>query len=175
MHPIRHWPWALPQLPQEIRPPLYRLLRMWGNRKSPSLCNEMSTYFILSPQGTKPTIHSPLFYAAVFTSLSEENLILDKCLEPRLDAKSGLYRRVAPDFPLQLLQQFFSFASSMAIVIQEDDTIAQHAKAFVSDGFTITQRLFPFSEIEGIHIWNKALFRQRCENSCPELAQWAET
>ncbi|GBN53327.1 hypothetical protein AVEN_39572-1 [Araneus ventricosus] len=50
----------LPQLPQEIRPPLYRLLRMWGNRKSPSLCNEMSTYFILSPQGTKPKIHSPL-------------------------------------------------------------------------------------------------------------------
>ncbi|GBN35067.1 hypothetical protein AVEN_240855-1 [Araneus ventricosus] len=48
------------QLPQELRSPLYRLLRMWGNRKSPSLCNEMSTYFILSPQGTKPTIHSPL-------------------------------------------------------------------------------------------------------------------
>ncbi|GBO03151.1 hypothetical protein AVEN_151248-1 [Araneus ventricosus] len=39
---------------------LYRLLRMWGNRKSPSLHNEMSTYFILLPQGTKPTIHSPL-------------------------------------------------------------------------------------------------------------------
>ncbi|GBO43377.1 hypothetical protein AVEN_88863-1 [Araneus ventricosus] len=34
--------------------------RMWGNRKSSSPCNEMSTYFILSPQGTKPTIHSPL-------------------------------------------------------------------------------------------------------------------
>ncbi|GBM98329.1 hypothetical protein AVEN_113425-1 [Araneus ventricosus] len=47
MHPIRHWPWALPQLPQEIRSPLYRLLRMWGNRKFPSLCNEMSTYLIL--------------------------------------------------------------------------------------------------------------------------------
>ncbi|GBL72640.1 hypothetical protein AVEN_127893-1 [Araneus ventricosus] len=60
MHPIRHWAWALPQLPQEIRSPFYRLLRMWGNRKSPSLRNEMPTYFILSPQGTKPTIHSPL-------------------------------------------------------------------------------------------------------------------
>ncbi|GBN55561.1 hypothetical protein AVEN_75081-1 [Araneus ventricosus] len=36
------------------------LLRMWGNRKSPSLRNEMPTYFILSPQGTKPTIHSTL-------------------------------------------------------------------------------------------------------------------
>ncbi|GBN44928.1 hypothetical protein AVEN_52580-1 [Araneus ventricosus] len=47
---------GLPQLPQDIRSPIYRLLRMWGNRKSPSLCNEMSTYFILSPQGTKPTI-----------------------------------------------------------------------------------------------------------------------
>ncbi|GBL73063.1 hypothetical protein AVEN_128222-1 [Araneus ventricosus] len=60
MHPIRQWPWALPQLPQEIRSPFYRLLRLWGNRKSPSLRNEMPTYFILSPQGTKPTIHSPL-------------------------------------------------------------------------------------------------------------------
>ncbi|GBN41217.1 hypothetical protein AVEN_147370-1 [Araneus ventricosus] len=28
--------------------------------KSPSLRNEMSTYFILSPQGAKPTIHCPL-------------------------------------------------------------------------------------------------------------------
>ncbi|GBM49872.1 hypothetical protein AVEN_92140-1 [Araneus ventricosus] len=56
----RHWPSALPQLPKEIRSLLYRMLRMWGNRKSPSLCNEMSTYFILSPQGTKPTIHSPM-------------------------------------------------------------------------------------------------------------------
>ncbi|GBN23790.1 hypothetical protein AVEN_215892-1 [Araneus ventricosus] len=60
IHPIRHWPWALPQLPQEIRSPLYKLLRMWGNRKSPSLRNEMSTDFILSSQVTKPTIHSPL-------------------------------------------------------------------------------------------------------------------
>ncbi|GBL77574.1 hypothetical protein AVEN_41937-1 [Araneus ventricosus] len=60
MHPIRHWPWAFPQLPQGIRSPLYRLLRMWENRKSPSLRNEMPTYFILSLQGTKPTIHSPL-------------------------------------------------------------------------------------------------------------------
>ncbi|GBM55515.1 hypothetical protein AVEN_164410-1 [Araneus ventricosus] len=40
--------------------PFNRLLRMWGNRKTPSLRNEMSTYFILSPQGTMPTIHSPL-------------------------------------------------------------------------------------------------------------------
>ncbi|GBN77029.1 hypothetical protein AVEN_125705-1 [Araneus ventricosus] len=60
MHPIRHWPGAHPQLPQEIRSPLYRPLRMWGNRKSPSLRNEMPTYFILSPQGAKPKIHSPL-------------------------------------------------------------------------------------------------------------------
>ncbi|GBN98416.1 hypothetical protein AVEN_163329-1 [Araneus ventricosus] len=52
--------WALPQLPQEIRSPFYRLLRMRGNRKSPTLHNEMPTYFIISPQGTKPIIHSPL-------------------------------------------------------------------------------------------------------------------
>ncbi|GBM39252.1 hypothetical protein AVEN_43653-1 [Araneus ventricosus] len=31
MHPIRHWPWALPQIPKEIRSPFNRLLRMWGN------------------------------------------------------------------------------------------------------------------------------------------------
>ncbi|GBO24244.1 hypothetical protein AVEN_90919-1, partial [Araneus ventricosus] len=39
---------------------LHSALRMWGNRKSPSLHNEMSTNFIISPQGTKPTIHCPL-------------------------------------------------------------------------------------------------------------------
>ncbi|GBO26747.1 hypothetical protein AVEN_142806-1 [Araneus ventricosus] len=60
MHPIRYWPWALPQLPKEVRSPFNRLLRMWGNRKSPTLSNEMPTNFIISPQGTKPTIHSPL-------------------------------------------------------------------------------------------------------------------
>ncbi|GBM58133.1 hypothetical protein AVEN_125019-1 [Araneus ventricosus] len=31
------------------------------------------------------------FSAAVFTSLFEENLFPDKCMEPRLGAKSGLY------------------------------------------------------------------------------------
>ncbi|GBL87674.1 hypothetical protein AVEN_81305-1 [Araneus ventricosus] len=60
MHPIHHWPWALPQLPKEIRTPFNILVLMWGNRKSPPLCNEMPIYFIISPQGTKPTIHSPL-------------------------------------------------------------------------------------------------------------------
>ncbi|GBN01259.1 hypothetical protein AVEN_9604-1 [Araneus ventricosus] len=60
MHPIRHCPWALPQLPQEIRSPFNRLLRIWVNRKSPTLRNDMPTNFINSPQGTKPTIHSPL-------------------------------------------------------------------------------------------------------------------
>ncbi|GBO29549.1 hypothetical protein AVEN_15870-1 [Araneus ventricosus] len=34
------------------------------------------------------------------------NLVPDKCLEPRLGAKSGLMGGVAPDFPLELLQQF---------------------------------------------------------------------
>ncbi|GBM53012.1 hypothetical protein AVEN_265969-1 [Araneus ventricosus] len=29
-----------------------------------------------------------------------------------------------------------------------------------------------FSEIEGTLIWNKVLFRECCENSCRELAQW---
>ncbi|GBO14148.1 hypothetical protein AVEN_51682-1 [Araneus ventricosus] len=37
-------------------------------------------------------------------------------------------RRVASDFPLELSLQFLSFASSMGIVMQEDDTITQHAR-----------------------------------------------
>ncbi|GBO30998.1 hypothetical protein AVEN_177281-1 [Araneus ventricosus] len=60
MHPIRHWPRALPQLPQEIRSPFYRLQLMWENRKRPRLRNEIPTYFIILPQGSKPTIHNPL-------------------------------------------------------------------------------------------------------------------
>ncbi|GBM81147.1 hypothetical protein AVEN_274976-1 [Araneus ventricosus] len=60
MHPIRHWPWALPHLPKDIRSPFNRLLPMWGNKKSPTLRNEMPTNSIISPQGSKPTIHSPL-------------------------------------------------------------------------------------------------------------------
>ncbi|GBO35332.1 hypothetical protein AVEN_85792-1 [Araneus ventricosus] len=46
---------------------------------------------------------------------------------------------VAPEFPLELLQQFLSFASSMGIVKQEDGTITQHAKSFVSENFTMAR------------------------------------
>ncbi|GBM56202.1 hypothetical protein AVEN_47268-1 [Araneus ventricosus] len=37
---------------------------------------------------------------------------------------------LAPDFPLELLQQFLSFSSSMGpgIVMKEDDTITQHTR-----------------------------------------------
>ncbi|GBM22000.1 hypothetical protein AVEN_263848-1 [Araneus ventricosus] len=35
---------------------------------------------------------------------------------------------VVPNFLLKLLQQFFSFVRSMGIVMQEDDTITQHAR-----------------------------------------------
>ncbi|GBM38433.1 hypothetical protein AVEN_260812-1 [Araneus ventricosus] len=35
----------------------------------------------------------------------------------------------------------------MGIALQKDDSITQHAKAFVWDAFTIAQCLFPFSEI----------------------------
>ncbi|GBO26449.1 hypothetical protein AVEN_121271-1 [Araneus ventricosus] len=40
---------------------------------------------------------------------------------------------------LELSQQFLSFASSMGIVMQEDDTITQHGRVFVSDGLTMVQ------------------------------------
>ncbi|GBN43153.1 hypothetical protein AVEN_116821-1 [Araneus ventricosus] len=39
---------------------------------------------------------------------------------------------VAPDFPLELSQQFLSVASSMSIAMQECDIIAQHAREFAS-------------------------------------------
>ncbi|GBM64590.1 hypothetical protein AVEN_56562-1 [Araneus ventricosus] len=41
MHSFRHSPWVLSQPPQEIRSPFYRLLRIWGNRKSPTIRNEI--------------------------------------------------------------------------------------------------------------------------------------
>ncbi|GBM93730.1 hypothetical protein AVEN_163464-1 [Araneus ventricosus] len=78
------------------------------------------------------------FSAAVFKSFSEENLVPYKYLEPRLGAGLGC-RGVAPDFPLELSQQFLSFASSMGIAMQEDDAITQHARAFASDGFMMAQ------------------------------------
>ncbi|GBO21263.1 hypothetical protein AVEN_72708-1, partial [Araneus ventricosus] len=48
-----------------------------------------------------------------------------KCLEPILGAKSGPHG-VAPDFPLELLQQFLSFASNMGVLMQKDDTVFHH-------------------------------------------------
>ncbi|GBN89948.1 hypothetical protein AVEN_200418-1 [Araneus ventricosus] len=47
----------------------------------------------------------------------------------------------------------------MGIVIKEDDTFTQYARVFPSDGFTMAQCLFLFSEIEGTLIWNKVLFK----------------
>ncbi|GBN95170.1 hypothetical protein AVEN_139775-1 [Araneus ventricosus] len=89
----------------------------------------------------------------------KENHVPDKCLELRLGAKFGLYGGgVAPNFSLELLQQFLNFASSMGIDMQEDGIITQHARAFALDGFTMAQCLFPFSEIEETLIWNKVLF-----------------
>ncbi|GBN32675.1 hypothetical protein AVEN_58424-1 [Araneus ventricosus] len=64
----------------------------------------------------------------------------DKYLEPIFGVKSGLYGGgVAPDFELELLQQFLSFASRTGIAMQEDDTITQHVMAFEPDGFIIVQ------------------------------------
>ncbi|GBO40965.1 hypothetical protein AVEN_156654-1, partial [Araneus ventricosus] len=67
------------------------------------------------------------------------------CLEPRLGAKSGLR---APDFPFELMQQFLSFEISMGIVIQEDVTITQHARAFESDGFTMPSAYFLYWKLK---------------------------
>ncbi|GBM08810.1 hypothetical protein AVEN_1000-1 [Araneus ventricosus] len=64
----------------------------------------------------------------------------------------------SPDFPLELLQQFLSFAIIMDTVIQEDDTITHLARAFALDGFIMAQ--WPFTEIDGTFIWNKSLLKQ---------------
>ncbi|GBM81952.1 hypothetical protein AVEN_4102-1 [Araneus ventricosus] len=77
------------------------------------------------------------FSVAAFTSFSEEMLIIFWNRD-WMGAKFGLYGRSAPDFPLELLKQFLSFASSMGIAMQEH-TITQHARAFASDGFTMAQ------------------------------------
>ncbi|GBM58050.1 hypothetical protein AVEN_222817-1, partial [Araneus ventricosus] len=46
---------------------------------------------------------------------------------------------VTPHLPLELLQQSLSFAGSIGIVLQEDDTITQYASAFASEDFTVAQ------------------------------------
>ncbi|GBO40279.1 hypothetical protein AVEN_33380-1 [Araneus ventricosus] len=56
---------------------------------------------------------------------------------------------VAPDFPLELVQQFFfSFASNLGIVMQEDDTITQHGKAFSSEGLRWPSDYFLFPKLK---------------------------
>ncbi|GBM42051.1 hypothetical protein AVEN_30405-1 [Araneus ventricosus] len=55
---------------------------------------------------------------------------------------------VTPDFSLELSQQILSFASSMGIVMQEDDTITQLATAFASDGFTMAHDYFLFPKLK---------------------------
>ncbi|GBM67186.1 hypothetical protein AVEN_114334-1 [Araneus ventricosus] len=114
------------------------------------------------------------FSAAVSTSLFEENLVPDKCLHPSLGTQSGLHWEWL--FPLELLQQFLSFASSMGIGMQEDDTITQHVRVFASDGSAMTQSLFLFFEIERTLMWNKVLFKllkKRGTLTYLALAQWA--
>ncbi|GBN40970.1 hypothetical protein AVEN_249500-1, partial [Araneus ventricosus] len=55
---------------------------------------------------------------------------------------------VALDFPTELLQQFLSFASIMGTVMQEDNTITQHARAFASDGFTMAHDYLLFPKLK---------------------------
>ncbi|GBO12547.1 hypothetical protein AVEN_14672-1 [Araneus ventricosus] len=69
-------------------------------------------------------------------------LVPGKCSESRLGSKSRC-KGVAPDFPLELLQQLLSFARNMGVFMQEVDTITEQARSSASDSFTMTQRLFP--------------------------------
>ncbi|GBL88339.1 hypothetical protein AVEN_103005-1 [Araneus ventricosus] len=75
---------------------------------------------------------------------------------------------VAPDLPLEILQQYLSFASSMGlgIVMQGDDTIIQHVKEFASDGFT--------TKLKGKYLGQGSL-QTVMWKQLRELAQWART
>ncbi|GBM89167.1 hypothetical protein AVEN_157756-1 [Araneus ventricosus] len=109
--------------------------------------------------------------AAVFTSLFEENLVPDKCLEPRLGANLECmeeYGNMARDFPLELLQQFLSFASNMG----EDDTITRHARAFASDAFTMASSYFLLPKLKE-HLSGKRFSSDNDVKTDQELAQWA--
>ncbi|GBM17674.1 hypothetical protein AVEN_202834-1 [Araneus ventricosus] len=78
------------------------------------------------------------FSTTVFISLSEENRVTDKCLEPRLGTESG-QKEMVRVFPRELSQQCLSFEKSMGIVMQDDDTITQLIRAFASDNFKMAQ------------------------------------
>ncbi|GBL87723.1 hypothetical protein AVEN_178184-1, partial [Araneus ventricosus] len=60
----------------------------------------------------------------------------------------GCMRGSTKDFPPELLQHFFNFASSEGIVMQEDDTIIQHGRMFGSDGFTMPRNYFLFPKLK---------------------------
>ncbi|GBN83200.1 hypothetical protein AVEN_114519-1 [Araneus ventricosus] len=84
----------------------------------------------------------PIEPVIIFTFLSEDNLVPDKCLEPRLGSKSGLYGGLwlqTSKLQLELLNQFLSFASGMGVAMQENDTLTQHARAFAPDGLTMAK------------------------------------
>ncbi|GBM28509.1 hypothetical protein AVEN_142151-1 [Araneus ventricosus] len=103
MHPIRHWPWALPQLPQEIRFPFYRLLRMWGNRKSPTLCNEMPTNFIISHKESSPQFIVHWRKCALSSELSRRNIDrLIKFLGTNEDLIKSRNYNIVTDFRLEI-------------------------------------------------------------------------
>ncbi|GBM64209.1 hypothetical protein AVEN_98712-1 [Araneus ventricosus] len=87
---------------------------------------------------------------------------------------------VSSYFLLELLQQFLSFASSMGIVMVEEDTITQHAK-FASDGFKMGLVTISLFRNGGTLIYNKAHYLEQgslqtvmCKQ-LQELVLWAGT
>ncbi|GBN38907.1 hypothetical protein AVEN_116568-1 [Araneus ventricosus] len=57
-------------------------------------------------------------------------------------------RGVVQDFSLELSQQFLNFVSSMGIVMQEDDTITQHTRAFALDNLTMANDYLLFPKLK---------------------------
>ncbi|GBM97062.1 hypothetical protein AVEN_233706-1 [Araneus ventricosus] len=76
MSVIPFMPWSHPQLPQEIRSPFYRRLRMWGKRKSPTLRNEMPTNTIISHKEPSPQFIVHWWKCALSSKLSRRNIDL---------------------------------------------------------------------------------------------------
>ncbi|GBM85738.1 hypothetical protein AVEN_232235-1 [Araneus ventricosus] len=84
--------------------------------------------------------------STVSTSFFEDNLATDKLFGTQIGCRIWAIRGW-----IHLIFRSNSrvLRAVLSIVMQEDDTINQHARAFASDNFKIDKGLFPFPKIEG--------------------------
>ncbi|GBN79296.1 hypothetical protein AVEN_125136-1 [Araneus ventricosus] len=84
------------------------------------------------------------------TSFFEGNLVTYKFLGTQIGCRIWAIRGWLQTSHLIFRSNSRVLRAVLSIVMQEDDTITQHARAFASDNFKIDKRLFPFPEIEGL-------------------------